>query len=150
MTPWSKKIHTFHLMISEYSQIPHCSALTPVDEIKQIGGIINGFVLKVNYGRDYEKQLQFYDEARGAFTNIDLVLAELIQVNYRPYETMSFDVSKTAFMRSASVVWGWRWVMSLAVITLRRREDFFRLALHTPSSRFLPWKTCTRSCSFII
>ena len=61
------------------------SALTPVDEVKQIGGLINGFVLRVYYGRDYEKQLQFYDEARGAFTNIDTVLVELIQVNTKYY-----------------------------------------------------------------
>jgi hypothetical protein len=57
-----------------------CSPITPVDEVKQIGGLINGFILRVHYSRDYEKQLQFYDEARGAFTNIDSVLVQLIQV----------------------------------------------------------------------
>jgi hypothetical protein len=56
------------------------SALTPPDEVKQIGSLINGFIVRVNYGRDFEKQLQFYDEARGAFTNIDVVLVELVQV----------------------------------------------------------------------
>ncbi|CAG7719449.1 unnamed protein product [Allacma fusca] len=54
-------------------------ALTPVDEVKQIGNLINGYILRVNFGRDFEKQLQFYDEARGAFSNIDAILVQLVQ-----------------------------------------------------------------------
>ncbi|ODM88588.1 hypothetical protein Ocin01_18094, partial [Orchesella cincta] len=54
-------------------------ALTPTDEVKQIGGLINTFILRVNYGKDFEKQLQFYDESRGTFMNIDAVLVQLVQ-----------------------------------------------------------------------
>lgn len=49
--------------------------------MKQIGQLINAFILRVNYGRDFEKQLQFYDEARGTFMNIDAVLVQLVQVH---------------------------------------------------------------------
>ena len=51
-----------------------------MDEIKQIGNLINGYILRVNFGRDFEKQLQFYDEARGSCSNIDAVLVQLVQV----------------------------------------------------------------------
>jgi len=60
---------------------PISSALTPVDEVKQIGTLINGFILSISYGRDFEKQMQFYDEARGSFTNIDTVLVQLVHVS---------------------------------------------------------------------
>lgn len=56
------------------------NALTPEDEYKQIGEILCNVVRRVNYGRDFEQQLNFYVEARGAFSNIDVVLAELVQV----------------------------------------------------------------------
>lgn len=56
------------------------SALTPSDEVKQIGHLINTFILRVNFGRDFEKQLQFYDEARGTFMNVDVILVQLVQV----------------------------------------------------------------------
>ncbi|KAJ8925622.1 hypothetical protein NQ315_009466 [Exocentrus adspersus] len=55
------------------------NALTPEDEYKQIGEILCNVVRKVDYGRDFEHQLNFYVEARGAFSNIDVVLAELVQ-----------------------------------------------------------------------
>ncbi|XP_072391687.1 VPS35 endosomal protein-sorting factor-like [Diabrotica undecimpunctata] len=55
------------------------NALTPEDEYKQIGEILCNVVRKVNYGRDFEQQLNFYVEARAAFSNIDTVLAELVQ-----------------------------------------------------------------------
>lgn len=55
-------------------------ALTPEDEYRQIGEILCGIVRRVDYGRDFEQQMNFYVEARAAFTNIDVVLAQLIQV----------------------------------------------------------------------
>lgn len=55
-------------------------ALTPEDELKQIGSIICVVVRKINYGRDVEQQLKFYVEARSCFSNIDSVLITLIQV----------------------------------------------------------------------
>ncbi|KAG5897769.1 hypothetical protein JTB14_019988 [Gonioctena quinquepunctata] len=55
------------------------NALTPEDENRQIGDILCGVVKRIDYGRDFEQQLNFYVEARAAFTNIDMVLAELVQ-----------------------------------------------------------------------
>ncbi|CAH1997005.1 unnamed protein product [Acanthoscelides obtectus] len=55
------------------------NALTPEDEYRQIGEILCNVIRKVDYGRDFEQQMNFYVEARGAFSNIDTVLAELVQ-----------------------------------------------------------------------
>lgn len=56
------------------------NAMTVEDEVRQIGELLCNVVRKVDYGRDFEQQLSFYVEARGAFSNIDLVLAQLVQV----------------------------------------------------------------------
>lgn len=56
------------------------SALTVEDEKRQIGQLICGLVQRVDYGRDFEKQLNFYVEARAAFPNLDSVHIQLIQV----------------------------------------------------------------------
>ncbi|KAI4469048.1 esophageal cancer associated protein [Holotrichia oblita] len=55
------------------------NAMTVEDEARQIGELLCNVVRKVDYGRDFEQQLTFYVEARGAFSNIDLVLAQLVQ-----------------------------------------------------------------------
>lgn len=55
------------------------NALTPDDENRQIGEILCDIVGSVDYGRDFEQQLQFYVEARGAYANLDSVLAQLVQ-----------------------------------------------------------------------
>ena len=57
-----------------------CSALSLDDDIRAIGTLINGFVRSISFGRDFEQQLSFYVEARSAFTNIDAVLVNLVQV----------------------------------------------------------------------
>lgn len=58
----------------------HVNALTVDDERRQIGEILCNVVRRVDYGRDFEQQLSFYVEARGAFSNIDSVLYQLVQV----------------------------------------------------------------------
>ncbi|ENN72973.1 hypothetical protein YQE_10404, partial [Dendroctonus ponderosae] len=55
------------------------NALTPEDEHRQIGDILCNIVNLVDYGRDFEQQLQFYVEARGSFASFDAVLAQLVQ-----------------------------------------------------------------------
>lgn len=55
------------------------SAMSVEDERKQISNLIAYFVRRVDYGRDVEQQLSFYVEARGTFTNLDLVHAQLVQ-----------------------------------------------------------------------
>lgn len=56
-------------------------ALLPEDECRQIGEIICGIIRRIDFGKDFEQQLNFYVMARGAFCNVDLVLAELVQVS---------------------------------------------------------------------
>ncbi|XP_052071007.1 VPS35 endosomal protein-sorting factor-like [Mytilus californianus] len=55
------------------------NALTLEDERKMISNLISGFVRKISFGRDFEQQLSFYVEARANFTNLDMVLIELVQ-----------------------------------------------------------------------
>jgi hypothetical protein len=56
------------------------SALTLDDERKAIAKLINGFITRISFGRDFEQQLSFYVEARATFSNLDAVLIQLIQV----------------------------------------------------------------------
>ena len=64
------------------------SALTVDDEKRQIGNLICGLVQRIDYGRDFEKQLNFYAEARAAFPNLDSVHVQLVQcVNRQAVET---------------------------------------------------------------
>uniref|UniRef100_A0A0C9RKT3 CP062_0 protein n=1 Tax=Fopius arisanus TaxID=64838 RepID=A0A0C9RKT3_9HYME len=64
------------------------SALTVDDEKRQIGNLICLLVQRVDYGRDFEKQLNFYAEARAAFPNLDPVHVQLVQcVNRQAVET---------------------------------------------------------------
>lgn len=55
------------------------SALTVEDEKRQIGQLICGLVQRVDYGRDFEKQLNFYAESRAVFPNLDSVHIQLVQ-----------------------------------------------------------------------
>ncbi|KAL4240173.1 hypothetical protein ACF0H5_000967 [Mactra antiquata] len=55
------------------------NALTLDDERKAISNLITGFVRRISFGRDFEQQLSFYVEARSSFTNLDIVLVQLIQ-----------------------------------------------------------------------
>ncbi|XP_029053584.1 VPS35 endosomal protein-sorting factor-like [Osmia bicornis bicornis] len=55
------------------------STLTVEDEKRQIGQLICSLVQRVDYGRDFEKQLNFYAEARAAFPNLDTVHIQLVQ-----------------------------------------------------------------------
>ena len=55
------------------------NALTLDDEKKMISNLISVFVRKISFGRDFEQQLSFFVEARANFTNLDLVLIQLIQ-----------------------------------------------------------------------
>lgn len=61
------------------------NALTVDDERRQIGEIIAAVIRRVDYGRDFEQQLSFYVESRGAFSNIDIVLSQLVQVAKSQY-----------------------------------------------------------------
>ncbi|XP_014223082.1 UPF0505 protein C16orf62 homolog [Trichogramma pretiosum] len=66
------------------------SALTVADEKKQISFLICNIIQKIDHGRDFEKQLNFYVEARAAFQNLDVVHIQLVQCANR----LSIDTRK--------------------------------------------------------
>jgi hypothetical protein len=53
------------------------NALSFADDVRQISRLINAFISKVNFGRDVEKQLNFYSECRSSFVNLDVVKSYL-------------------------------------------------------------------------
>lgn len=66
------------------------SALTVEDEVRQISELISSTIRKVDYGRDFEQQLTFYVESRGAYSNLYAVLVQLVHcVNLLSIKTRS-------------------------------------------------------------
>ncbi|CAG0891602.1 unnamed protein product [Darwinula stevensoni] len=64
------------------------NALSMEDERRHMSGLINGFLCSVSYGRDFEQQLNFYCDARAAFSSLDPVMSQLVQlVNRLAVET---------------------------------------------------------------
>lgn len=55
------------------------NALTTDDEKRQLSLLITSFIHQVNFGNDFEQQLDFYVNARAAFSNLDSVLVSLVQ-----------------------------------------------------------------------
>ena len=56
-------------------------SLTPLsleDERNQATRLIKAFVVKVSFGRDFESQLAFYVQARGAFSQLPPVIRQLV------------------------------------------------------------------------
>ena len=52
------------------------------DERRAVSQLICQFIHKVDYGNNFEQQLNFYVDSRANFTNLDPVITELIQVSY--------------------------------------------------------------------
>lgn len=64
------------------------NSLTVEDEKKQIGVLISTTIKQINFGKDFERQLDFYVDARATFTNIDTILSTLVYcVNNLAMET---------------------------------------------------------------
>ena len=57
------------------------SALTTDDEKRQVSNLVSSFLRQVNFFRDFESELEFYAESRAAFSNLDPVLENLVQVS---------------------------------------------------------------------
>jgi len=53
-------------------------SLTDDGEKRHISTLINGFIGKIDFGRDLEQQLNMYVECRRIFSNLDLVIDKLI------------------------------------------------------------------------
>jgi len=68
-------------MIPVFVFLVYSSAMTLDDEKRSISNVICGFVRKISFGRDLEQQLSFYVESRASFTNLDIILVQLIQVD---------------------------------------------------------------------
>lgn len=50
------------------------------DEKRQIAEMAIGLIDRVDFGRDFQQMLSFYGDVRATFTNLDPVLAHLVQV----------------------------------------------------------------------
>ncbi|KAK7073426.1 hypothetical protein SK128_026833, partial [Halocaridina rubra] len=55
------------------------NALTTEDERRQLSQLIITFIRQVNFGRDFEQQLDFFVNTRAAFSNLESVLVSLVQ-----------------------------------------------------------------------
>eukprot|EP01105_Mastigella_eilhardi_P026498 TRINITY_DN7716_c0_g1_i1.p1 TRINITY_DN7716_c0_g1~~TRINITY_DN7716_c0_g1_i1.p1 ORF type:complete len:948 (-),score=305.61 TRINITY_DN7716_c0_g1_i1:43-2886(-) len=55
------------------------NSLTLADDLRTITKLISAFVVKVDFGRDVEKQLNFYVECRQCFSSLDGVKSTLVQ-----------------------------------------------------------------------
>lgn len=56
------------------------NATSVEDEKRQIGELAVSLIDRVDFGRDFQQMLAFYGDARAAFTNLDPVLAFLVQM----------------------------------------------------------------------
>lgn len=66
--------------VFEVGRILHDSidSLSPIGERKQIALLLNGFIEKIDFGRDLEQQLNSYVECRAIFSNLDEIKDRLI------------------------------------------------------------------------
>lgn len=82
--------------------------MTVEDETRQISTLISSFIRCVNYGKEFEKQLSFYVEAREVFTNLESLNIQLVHsVNALSVETNKVVKGKhtrntSAFVRACA------------------------------------------------
>lgn len=55
------------------------NAMTTGDERRQLSMLLTSFIRRVDYGRDFEAQLEFYVNCRASFSNLDAVMSVLVQ-----------------------------------------------------------------------
>jgi hypothetical protein len=53
-------------------------SLSPEGEQRHCSSLICGFIAKVNFGKDFERQLSTYVDCRAAFCNLDDVKEQLV------------------------------------------------------------------------
>lgn len=104
------------------------SALTSDDERRHIGSLISIFILRVNFGRDFEQQLAFYVDARGTFANFDNVLHTLVNcTNKLAMDTRKIvkanHTKKTAAFVKACIAYSFITIPS--VISIIQRLDLY-------------------------
>jgi len=78
------------------------TALSFVDEKREISGLLCTFLQKLEFGREYDKQLNFFVEARRAFANLDPVKVALVHAvcTLAVQQLQSGGKSQTAFLRA--------------------------------------------------
>jgi hypothetical protein len=66
--------------VFEIGRILHDSidSLSPEGERKQIAALLNGFIERIDFGRDLEQQLNTYVECRSIFSNLDEIKDKLV------------------------------------------------------------------------
>lgn len=98
------------------------NSLSLADEVRQITRIISHFVFKIDFGRDVEKQLNFYVECRQCFANLDRVKEVLVQcVCQLCMRTLSLARGKHNKKTSAFI----RACIAFCYITIPSMEDTF-------------------------
>ncbi|XP_065065630.1 VPS35 endosomal protein-sorting factor-like isoform X3 [Rhopilema esculentum] len=109
------------------------NSLSLEDNRRFIGNLISRFVQTVDYGRDFEQQLNFYVLARDSFTNLDNVLTVLVQrVNSLAMRTR--DIVKGNHTRKTAAFV--RACMAYCFITIPSMIDIFqRLKLYLLSGQ---------------
>ncbi|KAK2564040.1 VPS35 endosomal protein-sorting factor-like [Acropora cervicornis] len=107
-------------------------ALTVTDERRIIGHLITGFLHKIDFGRDFEKQLDSFVDARSSFSNLETVLVMLVQsVNLLAMRTREV-VKGNHTRKTASFI---RACVAYCFITIPSIEDIFmRLKLYLLSA----------------
>ncbi|KAK0076450.1 hypothetical protein PV326_010778 [Microctonus aethiopoides] len=100
------------------------TALTVADEKRQIGALISNLIQQVDYGRDFEKQLNFYAETRAIFPNIDSIHIQLVQcVNQQAVSTRKIvsghHTRRTAAFVRACAAFCYITIPSLTVVQTR-------------------------------
>lgn len=109
------------------------NALTVIDEKRIIGHLITGFLRKIDFGRDFERQLDSYVDARSSFSNLETVLVMLVQsVNSLAMRTREV-VKGNHTRKTASFI---RACVAYCFITIPSIEDIFtRLKLYLLSGQ---------------
>eukprot|EP01125_Pyxidicula_operculata_P016998 TRINITY_DN5912_c0_g1_i2.p1 TRINITY_DN5912_c0_g1~~TRINITY_DN5912_c0_g1_i2.p1 ORF type:complete len:671 (-),score=147.96 TRINITY_DN5912_c0_g1_i2:65-2077(-) len=109
------------------------NAMSFESETREISDLICKFVQKIDFGRDLEKHLNFFVEARRAFSNLDTVKAELVRgVCMLAVQTLQFVKGKLNKQTSAFV----RACIAYCYITIPAMESVFeRLYLYAFSGQ---------------
>ncbi|XP_066026887.1 VPS35 endosomal protein-sorting factor-like [Pocillopora verrucosa] len=109
------------------------NALTLIDERRVIGHLITGFLRKIDFGRDFERQLDSFVDARSSFSSLEAVLVMLVKsVNLLAVKTREV-VKGNHTRKTASFI---RACVAYCFITIPSIDDVFsRLKLYLLSGQ---------------
>ena len=127
--------------VFEIGRILHDSidSLSPEGERKQIAILINGFIERIDFGRDLEQQLNSYVECRSIFSNLDEIKDKLVlcvcSLAVRACKFMKAKHNKktAAFTKAC---------LAYCHITIPSIAGAERIPPHPPSPLLLPLLMC--------